>query len=172
MLEKLFYRKSWLLWDNVGKYVTARKATVNNKIRHMRISCWIAKATDTHSEYVIIIISPECFSTTNAVAIKSINVTLCLHCLSFYSITARTEWLYLHKLSDNYHLFHAVASSWNEPFPGWVDNFNGPFGLLIAGGKGIVRTLFADPNAAPDYIPIDICIQFLLLAAWCKAVGR
>ena len=172
MLEKIFYRKSWLLWDNVGKYGTAREATVNNKIRHMRISCWRANATDTHSEYVIIIISPECFSNANVVAWMSISVTLRFRCLPFYSITARTERLYLHKLSDNYHLFHAVISSWNEPFPGWIDNFNGPVGLMIAGAKGILRTGFADPNTASDHIPIDICIQFLLLAAWFKAVGR
>jgi len=138
----------------------------------MRISCWRANATDTHSEYVIIIISPECFSNANVVAWTSISVPLRVHCLSFYSITARTERLYLHKHSDNYHLFHAVNFSWNETFPGWIDNFNCPFGFLIAGGKGILRTLFADPNTAPDYIPIDICIQFLLLAAWWKAVGR
>jgi len=43
---------------------------------------------------------------------------------------------------------------------------------MIATGKGFVRTVFADPNTAADYIPVDICIQFMLLAAWCKAAGR
>jgi fatty acyl-CoA reductase len=80
--------------------------------------------------------------------------------------------LYLQKLSDNFHLFHAVTSTWNEPFPGWTDNFNGPIGLIVASGKGFYRTMLADPNAKIDFIPVDICIQFMLLAAWCKAVGR
>jgi fatty acyl-CoA reductase len=87
-------------------------------------------------------------------------------------ITARTERLYLQKISDNYHLFHAVISTWTEPFPGWIDNFNGPTGLLLGIGKGFVRTMSADPNAISHHIPVDICIQFMLLAAWCKAVGR
>jgi fatty acyl-CoA reductase len=87
-------------------------------------------------------------------------------------MTARTERLYLQELSDNYHLFYAVISTWTEPFPGWIDNFNGPVGLMIASGKGFVRTTFADPNTTADYVPIDTCIQFMLLAAWCKAVGR
>jgi fatty acyl-CoA reductase len=87
-------------------------------------------------------------------------------------ITARTERLYLEKISDNYHPFHAVVSTWTEPFPGWIDDFNGPAGLLVGGGKGLVRTAFADPNTTTDYIPVDICIQFMLLAAWCMAVGR
>jgi tRNA G46 methylase TrmB len=75
-------------------------------------------------------------------------------------------------VSLNYRLFDAVISTWSEPFPGWIDNFNGPVGLSIGSGKGVVRTVLADPNATTDYIPVDICIQFMLLAAWCKAVGR
>ena len=37
------------------KYGTARKVTGDNTIRCMRRACWIPKATDTHSEPVIII---------------------------------------------------------------------------------------------------------------------
>jgi hypothetical protein len=37
----------------VGKYGTARQATDDDIIRRMRFACWITKATDTHSEYVI-----------------------------------------------------------------------------------------------------------------------
>jgi fatty acyl-CoA reductase len=87
-------------------------------------------------------------------------------------ITARIERLYLQKISDNCHLFHAVISTWTEPFPGWIDNFNGPIGLMVGSGKGFVHTVYADPNARTAYIPVDICIQFMLLAARCKAVGR
>jgi endonuclease III len=38
----------------VEKYGRAGQATDDNVIRHMRIACWITKATDTHSEYVIL----------------------------------------------------------------------------------------------------------------------
>jgi hypothetical protein len=34
------------------KKMTARQATDDNTLRRMRFACWIAKATDTHSEYV------------------------------------------------------------------------------------------------------------------------
>jgi hypothetical protein len=43
----------------VGKYGRARQATHDNIIRRMRIACWITKATDTHSEYVIFIALPR-----------------------------------------------------------------------------------------------------------------
>jgi hypothetical protein len=38
----------------VAKYGTARQATDGNIIRRMRFACWITKATDTHSEYVML----------------------------------------------------------------------------------------------------------------------
>jgi hypothetical protein len=40
--------------DNVEKYGRARQATDDNIIRGMCFACWITKATDTHSEYVIL----------------------------------------------------------------------------------------------------------------------
>jgi hypothetical protein len=48
-----FFRKSCLLWDNVEK-CAVREATEKNIIRRMRTACWITKATDTHSECVIL----------------------------------------------------------------------------------------------------------------------
>jgi fatty acyl-CoA reductase len=69
-------------------------------------------------------------------------------------------------------LFDAVISTMVEPFPGWIDNFNGPVGLMVAGGKGFIRTALSDPNIVADYMPVDICIQFMLLAAWQKAISR
>jgi hypothetical protein len=43
---------------------------------------------------------------------------------------------------------------------------------MVGVGKEVVRTVFADPNRTSHGIPVDICIQFMLLAAWCKAVDR
>ena len=38
----------------MGIYGRARQATYDNNKRRMRTACWITKATDTHSEYVIV----------------------------------------------------------------------------------------------------------------------
>jgi hypothetical protein len=38
----------------VKKYGRASEATDDNIIWRMRFACWITKATDTHSEYVIL----------------------------------------------------------------------------------------------------------------------
>ncbi|XP_011863677.1 PREDICTED: fatty acyl-CoA reductase 1-like, partial [Vollenhovia emeryi] len=31
-----------------------------------------------------------------------------------------------------------VVSTWNDPVEGWIDNFNGPVGLIVGGGKGLI----------------------------------
>ena len=41
------------------KYGRARQATDDNIIRRMRFARWITKATDTHSEYAILIAFPR-----------------------------------------------------------------------------------------------------------------
>jgi len=66
MKKERIYRAAvwqWLrntsLWDNVEKYCIAGQATDDIIIRRMRFSCWIPKATNTHSEYVIPIAFPR-----------------------------------------------------------------------------------------------------------------
>ena len=45
-----------IMWKKLG---TTRHATDYNIIRRARFACWIPKATDTHSEYVIHIAFPR-----------------------------------------------------------------------------------------------------------------
>ena len=49
-----------------GKYGRGRNATGNTKIRPVRIACWITKAINTHSEYVILFAVPRQYGCTNA----------------------------------------------------------------------------------------------------------
>ena len=53
----LFRKKKIRLWD-MEKYVRHGHVTDDNITRHMRFACWIPKATNTHSEYVIFIAFP------------------------------------------------------------------------------------------------------------------
>jgi hypothetical protein len=57
-VQKPISRKSCLLWNNVEKCGKLRQAT-DNIIRRMRFDCWITKATDTHSECVVLTAFPE-----------------------------------------------------------------------------------------------------------------
>ncbi|XP_013888639.1 fatty acyl-CoA reductase 1 [Austrofundulus limnaeus] len=65
-----------------------------------------------------------------------------------------------------------VGASWKEPFPGWIDNFNGPSGIFIAAGKGILRTMRASNDAVADLVPVDVVINTTLAAAWFSGSQR
>ena len=74
-------RKPCRLWDNAEKCGTARQAAGDNVIRRMRFACWITKATDTHSEFVILMI----FHSNNgyANAPYCYFIVHCLYCLYY-----------------------------------------------------------------------------------------
>ena len=50
-----FFRQSRCSWDSVKNCGTATHATDDNIILCICIACWLTKATDTHSNYVIFI---------------------------------------------------------------------------------------------------------------------
>ncbi|XP_070495539.1 putative fatty acyl-CoA reductase CG5065 [Chironomus tepperi] len=63
-----------------------------------------------------------------------------------------------------------VISAIKEPLPGWVDNFNGPVGLLVGSGIGIVRTMYSNPDNRCDFLPVDVCVKGMIIAAWKKGM--
>jgi alcohol-forming fatty acyl-CoA reductase len=76
---------------------------------------------------------------------------------------------YKHKLPIVVFRPSIVISVMKDPYPGWVDNFNGPVGLLFGSGLGVVRTMFSNPDNRCDFIPVDVCIKAMMIAAWKKA---
>ncbi|KAK9886421.1 hypothetical protein WA026_016701 [Henosepilachna vigintioctopunctata] len=59
-----------------------------------------------------------------------------------------------------------VLSTIDGPIKGWVDNWNGPTGIIAAAGKGVFRAMLCDPNKTADIVPVDIVINLMLAAAW------
>ncbi|XP_023245498.1 fatty acyl-CoA reductase wat-like [Copidosoma floridanum] len=59
-----------------------------------------------------------------------------------------------------------VIPIWKEPVPGWTDNLNGPTGLLIGAGKGVIRTMHCNQNSYADYVPVDIAVNAILAITW------
>ncbi|XP_045508826.1 putative fatty acyl-CoA reductase CG5065 [Colias croceus] len=65
-----------------------------------------------------------------------------------------------------------VTSAWKEPMPGWVDNLNGPTGLLIGSGKGVIRTMHCEPSYTADAIPVDVVANGCILIAYATALDK
>jgi len=59
-----------------------------------------------------------------------------------------------------------VIPSWEEPFPGWVDNLNGPTGLMMGAGKGVIRTMWCNGQYNADLVPVDVICNGLIVIAW------
>ncbi|XP_034947439.1 fatty acyl-CoA reductase 1-like [Chelonus insularis] len=80
-------------------------------------------------------------------------------------------------ISDYSHVFPCVVfrpsiviSTISEPIRGWLDNFNGPVGMLIGGGKGILRTAFGNAQLIADYIPVDVAIKAMIITTWKRGI--
>ncbi|XP_039955032.1 putative fatty acyl-CoA reductase CG5065 isoform X2 [Bactrocera tryoni] len=50
-----------------------------------------------------------------------------------------------------------------EPQKGWVDNLNGPTGLMIGVGKGVIRSVLVDEKNRSEIIPVDYAINGLIV---------
>ncbi|XP_053622005.1 putative fatty acyl-CoA reductase CG5065 [Plodia interpunctella] len=65
-----------------------------------------------------------------------------------------------------------VISSVKHPYPGWIENLNGPSGVIAAAGKGLLHVFCCNPDAAADMLPVDIAIDTLLAVAWETAIDK
>lgn len=56
-----------------------------------------------------------------------------------------------------------VTSAWKEPYPGYVDGKkSGLAGILLTRGRGVLRTLYSDPDHPLEIIPADIANNAIL----------
>ncbi|KAK5638607.1 hypothetical protein RI129_012902 [Pyrocoelia pectoralis] len=65
-----------------------------------------------------------------------------------------------------------VLSTHSDPIPGWIDNYNGPVGLFVASGKGILRSCCSNPDLKVDYMAVDSCVRALIMASWAKCTSK
>jgi hypothetical protein len=64
------------------------------------------------------------------------------------------------------YLFLPVTATWREPVPGWVENLNGPTGLLVGAGKGVIRSMHCRAEYSADLMPCDMAINAIIILAW------
>lgn len=52
-----------------------------------------------------------------------------------------------------------------ESILGWVDSLNGPIGIMVAGAKGVMRSMLCEAEFHAEVIAVDIAINGLLIIA-------
>ncbi|CAH2101870.1 unnamed protein product [Euphydryas editha] len=65
-----------------------------------------------------------------------------------------------------------VTAAYKEPLPGWVDNLNGPTGLLVGAGKGVIRTMHCNDNYLADVIPVDMAVNACIILSYLTAIEK
>ena len=65
-----------------------------------------------------------------------------------------------------------VSPAFSDPVPGWVDSLNGPPGIFLAAGKGVLRSMLMNPNSTIEAIPVDACTNGIIVVAKHLAVNE
>ncbi|KAK9501401.1 hypothetical protein O3M35_012134 [Rhynocoris fuscipes] len=65
-----------------------------------------------------------------------------------------------------------VVPALKEPIPGWVDSLNGPIGVMVAAGKGVLRSMLCKPDNRAEVIPVDVAINCIIILTWARAQSK
>jgi len=65
-----------------------------------------------------------------------------------------------------------VVSTYSDPFPGWIDNTFGPTGLVIAYGKGYLKSILSNRDMVAGFVPVDYTVNLILSAGWYRGSNR
>ncbi|XP_052868592.1 putative fatty acyl-CoA reductase CG5065 [Anopheles cruzii] len=55
-----------------------------------------------------------------------------------------------------------VTAAMREPFPGWGEGTNGPTGLLIGAGRGVIRSMHCKADYHADFMPVDMTMNAII----------
>jgi len=100
-----------------------------------------------------------------SIARPSIGKSIARPAIFFYhSAGFELTLLVSHRFSSFF--FFSVTPSYLEPVPGWVDSLNGPVGVIVAAGKGVIRSMLCAADYEAEVVPVDIAINALILIAW------
>jgi hypothetical protein len=59
-----------------------------------------------------------------------------------------------------------IGAAWKEPVPGWIDQIAGAGAIFLACGMGVLTMLPGDPRNIADIVPVDFCVNSLLISCY------
>jgi hypothetical protein len=94
----------------VEKYSREGDARDDYIIRHKRLACWITKATDTHSDYVIFISLPHCYAKASRCYIIRVLPVMCKFSTALFTLCLLYIGFHNNKFSSYWGVKPAAAS--------------------------------------------------------------
>ncbi|MBA0633535.1 hypothetical protein Godav_024535, partial [Gossypium davidsonii] len=58
----------------------------------------------------------------------------------------------------------AIASTYKQPFPGWIEGVRTFDSFIVSYGKGKLTSFPANPNTIVDVIPVDMVVNAMVVA--------
>ncbi|XP_039752666.1 putative fatty acyl-CoA reductase CG5065 [Pararge aegeria] len=65
-----------------------------------------------------------------------------------------------------------VVPSLKEPMPGWLDNINGPSGVVYAASRGVLRTIYCKDTTKLDTICVDLAINAIIILTFLTGIEK
>ncbi len=59
-----------------------------------------------------------------------------------------------------------VTAALKEPLTGWIDNINGPTGVIAGVATGALSVVRCKEKLVADVVPVDIAINLMITVAW------
>ncbi|XP_057672431.1 putative fatty acyl-CoA reductase CG5065 [Diorhabda carinulata] len=59
-----------------------------------------------------------------------------------------------------------IIPAFKDPVPGWTNNLQGPSGLFVGAGKGVIRTVYMDTSCYANFSPIDCTVSAIMVFSW------
>lgn len=63
-----------------------------------------------------------------------------------------------------------VTGAWKEPFEGWVEGLHGPTGITLVAAKGVLRSMYCNPDYRSQMIPVDIVNNVIIAVAYQRSI--
>lgn len=59
-----------------------------------------------------------------------------------------------------------MTSAYKEPIAGWVDNINGPSGVIAGGGCGLIRVMRGNGQCLAELVPVDFVVNSMIAISY------
>uniref|UniRef100_A0A6P7EZG5 Fatty acyl-CoA reductase n=1 Tax=Diabrotica virgifera virgifera TaxID=50390 RepID=A0A6P7EZG5_DIAVI len=59
-----------------------------------------------------------------------------------------------------------IIPAFKDPIPGWTNNLQGPAGIFVGAGKGVIRTVYMNCDSYANFAPIDCTVSAIMMYAW------
>lgn len=69
-------------------------------------------------------------------------------------------------------IYHMIIRKKSHVFVGWCDSINGPVGVIISFGKGLLRTMLGKRESFANFVPVDVAINLMIAGGWQSATTQ